>query len=348
MGKTDLSYTLADIAFRIGAELRGDGSVEVKGLATLQKAQAGQISFLANKNYLKHLKDTCASAVIIPSSFADQCSTNVLVMENSYFGYALCSQLFSPQWWSMSGISPSAAISESAKLGAGVTIGANVVIEEDAEIGEGAVIGPGCYIGAGSIIGAKTQLRPNVTVYHGVNIGARALIHSGAVIGSDGFGFAPNKGDWAKIAQLGGVVIGDDVEIGANTTIDRGALDDTVIETGAKLDNQIQIAHNVKVGAYTVIAACVGVSGSSSIGKHCMIGGGVGIAGHLEITDQVQITGMTLVTHNIKEPGVYSSGTAVEPNASWRKNVARFRQLDQLARRVRVLEQGGRRKSDAD
>ena len=333
-----LRWTLAEIAQEIGAELRGDGNTVITGLATLQAASESQLSFLANPNYARFLESTNASAVILQPNLAGQCSTNVLMMSNPYMGYALASQLFAPQLSVQSGISPSATVAEDAVIAEGCIVGPNVVIESGVRIGAGTVVGAGCYIGHNSLLGESVQLRPNVTIYHGVSIGNRVRIHSNTVIGSDGFGFAPHQGDWVKIEQLGGVVIEDDVEIGAGTTIDRGALDDTVIEKGAKLDNQIQIAHNVRIGAYTVVAACVGISGSSTVGRHCMIGGGVGIAGHLNITDKVQITGMTLVTHHIKEPGVYSSGTAVEPNQSWRKNVARFRQLDQLARRVRELE----------
>jgi UDP-3-O-[3-hydroxymyristoyl] glucosamine N-acyltransferase len=215
------------------------------------------------------------------------------------------------------------------------------VIEAGVCIGAGTYVGPGCFIGQDSCIGQDSRLYANATVYAGVNIGARVILHSGAVIGADGFGFAPEKGRFIKIAQLGGVMIGNDVEIGANTTIDRGALGDTVIEEGVKLDNQIQVAHNVRIGAHTVVAACAGISGSSKVGRHCMIGGGVGIAGHLTIADGVHLTGMTLVTHDIREAGVYSSGTAIEPNKSWRRNVARFRQLDQWVKRIRELERKG-------
>ncbi len=330
--------TLAQLATHIGAELRGDADFRVAGIATLENAKADQLSFLANPNYAKHLADTAAGAVILHPKFADACSTNVLMMPNPYLGYALASQLFTPVGLQPSGIHPTAVISADATIGPEVKIGPNVVIEASAFIGANCSIGAGCFIGRGSKLGSDCNILPNVSIYHGVSIGERVRIHSGAVIGSDGFGFAPDQDRWHKIEQLGGVTIEDDVEIGANTTIDRGALDDTLIEQGAKLDNQIQIAHNVRVGSNTVIAACTGISGSSSVGKNCMIGGGVGIAGHLTLTDNVHVTGMTLITHDIKEPGVYSSGTAVEPNKSWRKNVARFRQLDQLARRVRKLE----------
>ena len=332
------SYTLAQVAQHIGAKLQGDENHVVIGISTLGKAQPNQLSFLSNPHYVKDLDKCQAGAVILSPKFAESCSTNVLMMENPYLGYAVASQLFVSNETFEAGIAPGANISSTASIGEGVSVGPNVTIEEGVQIGANCSIGAGCFIGRNTHIGNNVVLSPNVTLYHDVKLGDRVRVHSGAVIGADGFGFAPHQGGWAKIEQLGGVVINDDVEVGANTTIDRGALDDTVIETGVKLDNQIQIAHNVYIGANTVIAACVGISGSSRIGKHCMIGGGVGIAGHLTVTDKVHLTGMTLVTHDIKEPGVYSSGTAVEPNKSWRKNVARFRQLDGIARRVKTLE----------
>jgi len=330
-------HSLGYIAERIGAKLRGDENKVVKGIATLPNAQASHLSFLANAQYAKHLHDSQAGAVILAPEWADHCATNVLVMENPYLGYAKASQLFAPAASSQPFIHPTAIVKPSVVVGKGVTIGPNAVIDEGVTLGDGVVVGAGCYLGSHSQLGAASVLSANVTIYYGVVLGARVRVHSGAVLGSDGFGFAPDQGRWVKIAQLGSVRIGEDVEIGANTTIDRGALEDTVIGDNVCLDNQIQIAHNVEVGAGTVIAACAGISGSTTIGRHCMIGGGVGIAGHLKICDGVHITGMTLVTHNIREPGVYSSGTAVEPNKSWRKNVARFRQLDKLARRVNEL-----------
>lgn len=268
----------------------------------------------------------------------EHCPVNALVHPNPYLAYALASKLFDARPVAAPGVHPSAVIAEGVTLAEGVSIAANVVIESGSEIRSGAVIGASSVIGAGSIIGENTELRANVTVYHGVTIGRDCMIHSGVVIGSDGFGFAPKGPGWEKIAQIGGVIVGDRVEIGANTTIDRGALDDTIIGSDVILDNQIQIAHNVVVGDYTAIAACTGIAGSTRIGQHCIIGGGCGISGHLEITDHVHLTGMTMVTKSVSEPGVYSSGTSFETNSQWRKNVARFRQLDELARRLRKLE----------
>ncbi|RMF14755.1 MAG: UDP-3-O-(3-hydroxymyristoyl)glucosamine N-acyltransferase [Gammaproteobacteria bacterium] len=344
--------TLEALARHIGAELRGDGAAQVAGLNTLGAAGPDEVAFLANPAYAGQLETTRALAVIVSPDMADKAPTNVLVMGNPYLGYALASQIFGRSAQAAEGgVHPAAVLAEDAQLGEGCTIGPNVVIEAGARIGAGSRIGPGCHIGAGAVIGKRARLYPGVTLYHGVTLGDDVIVHSGAVIGSDGFGFAPAFGDLSgqssltdlapgfhKIEQLGGVRIGNQVEIGANTTIDRGALDDTVIEDGVKLDNQIQIAHNVRIGAHTVMAACSGVAGSTEIGRHCMIGGGVGIAGHLKICDGVQITGMTLVSHSISEPGTYSSGTAVEPNSQWRRNVARFRQLDKLARKVSALE----------
>lgn len=218
------------------------------------------------------------------------------------------------------------------------SVGAFVVIESGAQIAADVTIGAHCVIGARSVIGEGGWLAPRVTLYHDVRIGKRVVIQSGAVLGGEGFGFANSKGIWHKIAQVGGVTIGDDVEIGVNTAIDRGALADTIIGNGVKLDNQIQIAHNVQVGDHTAMAACVGISGSTKIGKHCMLAGGVGLVGHIEICDNVFLTGMTMVTHSITEPGAYSSGTAMQPAAEWRKSAARIRQLDDLARRLRQLE----------
>jgi UDP-3-O-[3-hydroxymyristoyl] glucosamine N-acyltransferase len=332
------SLSLAAIATHIGADIKGNESLLVDGIATLKAAGGSQLSFLANPQYARFLQQTKAAAVILAPEFVEQCVTNVLVMDNPYLGYAKASQMFAPDVFGKVGIASSAIISPTAVLGENVTIGPHVVIEEGVVVGSNSVIGAGCYIGFRSQLGKEVFLHPSVTICHGVILGDRVRVHSGAVLGSDGFGFAPDQGKWIKIEQLGGVHIGDGVEIGANTTIDRGALDDTVIEANVCLDNQIQIGHNVRIGEGTVIAACTGVSGSSTIGRHCMLGGGVGIAGHLSIADGVQITGMTLVTHDIKEAGVYSSGTAVEPNRNWRKNVARFRQLDSLARRIKKLE----------
>lgn len=334
--------TLGQVAQHIGADLHGDPSVRITGLATLEEASPDQLAFLANPAYARFLEQTTAAAVIVHPKQLPLCPVAALVLNNPYKGYALASQLFATlaegPVSSAPRVHPSAVIDPSARIAADVQVGAHAVIEAGVVVAPGCVIGPNCFLGRSVQLGEASRLYPHVTLYHGVRIGARAILHSGAVIGADGFGFAPDAAGYVKIAQLGGVVIGDDVEIGANTTIDRGALGDTRIGHGVKLDNQIQIAHNVQVGDHTVIAACTGISGSSRVGARCMIGGGVGIAGHLTIADGVHLTGMTLVTHDLREAGVYSSGTAVEDNRTWRRNVARFRQLDQWIRRLLELE----------
>lgn len=335
---TTATYTLGEIAEALGAELRGDPDVRIRGLATLQAAEPGQISFLANPSYARFLEGSSASAVILSPAAADQSPTNVLLLDNPYLGYARLSHWFDPAPVAQPGIHPSAVVDASVTVPESASIGPMAVIEADVIIGEGVAIGAGCVVGARCELGAGTVLRPRVTLAHDVILGQRCHILSGAVLGSDGFGFANERGVWHRIAQIGRVVLGDDVEVGANTTIDRGALDDTVIGHGVKLDNLIQIAHNVTIGDHSAMAAKVGIAGSTRIGRHCVFGGASGVAGHLEITDQVHLTGMTLVTGHISEPGVYSSGTGAEPNKQWRKNAVRFRQLDAMARKLKELE----------
>ncbi|WP_417517415.1 UDP-3-O-(3-hydroxymyristoyl)glucosamine N-acyltransferase [Marinobacter sp.] len=335
---TDQSYRLGEIAKALGAELRGDPEIRVSGLATLQAAGPEQISFLANPTYAKHLADTRAAAIIISPAAAGDGQTNVLLLDNPYLGYARLSHWFDPSPVAPPGIHPAAVVDASAQIAASASVGPNAVIEAGVVIDEKVVIGPGSVIGARSRIGSGSIIRSRVTLAHDVVMGQRCHILSGAVIGSDGFGFANEKGQWHRIAQLGRVILGDDVEVGANTTIDRGALDDTVIGNGVKLDNLIQIAHNVRIGDHSAMAAMVGIAGSTKIGSHCVFGGASGVAGHLDIASQVHLTGMTLVTGDIQEPGVYSSGTSADKNRQWRKNAVRFRQLDALARRVKELE----------
>ncbi len=335
---TKRSYRLGDIASELGAELRGSPDTEVGGLATLQAAGPGQVAFLANPSYARYLADTRASAVIVSPSVADQCPTNVLLLDNPYLGYARLSHWFDPSPVPQPGIHPSAMVDPSAQVSQSASIGPQAVVEAEAVVGDNAVVGAGCIVGARCNIGEQSVLRPRVTLAHDIVLGKRCHILSGAVIGSDGFGFANEQGAWHRIAQLGRVVLGDDVEVGANTTIDRGALDDTVIGSGVKLDNLIQIAHNVSIGDHSAMAAMVGISGSTRIGSHCVFGGQSGVAGHLTIGDQVHLTGMTLVSNNIREPGVYSSGTSADTNRRWRKNAVRFRQLDAMARRLKELE----------
>lgn len=329
---------LGQLAEFLGATLRGAGDKEITGLATLQEAGPGQVSFLANPQYRKFLDDTQASAVLLKPADADAYGGDALLVPDPYLAYARISHLFDPKPKATAGIHPTAVIADDAQVDPAASIGAFVVVESGAKIAAGVTVGAQCFIGARCEIGEGGWLAPRVTLYHDVRIGKRVVIQSGAVLGGEGFGFANEKGIWQKIAQIGGVLIGDDVEIGVNTAIDRGALADTRIGNGVKLDNQIQIAHNVQIGDHTAMAACVGISGSTRIGKHCMLAGGVGLVGHIDICDGVFITGMTMVTHSITEPGSYSSGTAMQPAAEWRKSAARIRKLDDMARRLQKLE----------
>ncbi|WP_444678529.1 UDP-3-O-(3-hydroxymyristoyl)glucosamine N-acyltransferase [Halomonas sp. E19] len=334
--------TLQDIADRLGARLVGDGSRRLSGLATLKRAGPDQIAFVANRSYLKDLAATRAGAVLLHPEHAASCPVDRLELDNPYLGYAQVSRLFDPILAQPSGgIHASAVVAEDVAIGERVEIGPNAVIEAGVELGDEVVIGAGCFIGAGTRIGAQSLLHANVTVSHGVSIGRRAILHSGCVIGGDGFGFAHDGRGWHKIAQLGGVVLGDDVEVGSCSSIDRGALDDTVIGNDVKIDSQVQIAHNVHIGDHTALAGCVGIAGSTRIGRNCLLGGGVGISGHLTICDGVQVTGMSLVTNSIHEAGIYSSGTGAMHNAQWRKNAVRFKQLDDIARRLTRLEKRG-------
>lgn len=347
------TITLGQLAEFLGATLRGPENKQITGLATLQEAGPGQVSFLANPQYRKFLATTHAAAVLLKPADAEGYAGDALLIADPYLAYARISHLFDPKPKATPGIHPTAVIADDAVVDAAASIGAYAVIESAAQIAAGVTIGAHCFIGARSVIGEGGWLAPRVTLYHDVRIGQRVVIQSGAVLGGEGFGFANQKGVWQKIAQIGGVTIGDDVEIGVNTAIDRGAMDDTRIGNGVKLDNQIQIAHNVQVGDHTAMAACVGISGSAKIGKHCMLAGGVGLVGHIEICDGVFITGMTMVTRSITEPGSYSSGTAMQPAAEWRKSAARIRQLDDMARRLQQLEKiveavtsGGKASSD--
>ena len=284
------------------------------------------------------MQTTQASAVIVRAQDIGDYQGNALIMSNPYLGYAKLAQLLDTTPDAADSIAESAVISPSAILGQQVVVGANAVIESGAEIGDNCQIGPGCFIGKNSKIGASTKLWANVTIYHGVTIGQRCIFHSASVIGSDGFGYAPDNGQWLKIPQTGGVTIGNDTEIGAGTTVDRGALDDTVIGNGVIIDNQVQIAHNDIIGDNTAIAGTTVLAGSVTIGKNCIIGGACAINGHMTICDGVTITGMTMVIKNITEPGVYSSGMPSQTNREWRKNAARYRQLDEMSKRLKVLE----------
>lgn len=333
-----MTWTLQELAERIGAEVAGDGGVQIDGVSALEDAHPGTVTFLANPRLRRHLHSTRAAAVILRREDAGDCPVPALVTDNPYLAYARVAALLFPEEPARAGVHQTAVVAGDAKVDPSASVGPHVVIDQGATIGAGAVIGPGSVIGKRTSIGARTRLVANVTVTHDCVIGCDCLIHPGVVLGSDGFGIANDAGRWVKVPQLGRVVLGDWVEIGANTTVDRGAIHDTVIEEGVKIDNLVQVAHNVRIGAHTAIAGCTGIAGSATIGAHCAIGGGVGIAGHLEICDRVQLTGMSFVTKSVREPGVYSSGMPLETNEAWQKNVARLRHLDDLARRLRALE----------
>lgn len=345
--------TLGELAAELGLELRnGAGaagadsiaaavdpaSVRISGLATLATAGPGQLSFFHNERYLADLRGTHAAAVILREDALANCPVPALIAANPYAAYARVSALFAHHEPAASGTHPSAIIDLSARVAASASIGPHVVIGPDVTIGENCRIGANCTIGSGSSLGAECVLAPNVSICHGVRIGQRVRVHSAVVIGSDGFGFAPEAGRYVKIEQLGGVWIGDDVEIGAGTTIDRGALDDTVIEEGVKIDNQVQIAHNVRVGAHSILCGCSAIAGSSVIGKNCIIAGAVGVVNHVRICDGVTVTAMSLVNQSITEPGVYAAGTGLDKAGNWKRNIVRFRQLDEIWRRLLRLE----------
>jgi UDP-3-O-[3-hydroxymyristoyl] glucosamine N-acyltransferase len=331
-------YSLGQLAKLLGVHCVGDPETVITGLATLSSATKGQLSFLANKQYQAVLKTTGASAVIVSAEHQGDSPCHCLVSDNPYLTYAKASQLFDQRRHRGNNIHPSAVISDSASIAKGVVVGPNCNIGENVSIGHNTHIGAGCCIDDDSVIGANCILYANVSIYHRVSVGDQAVIHSSAVIGSDGFGFAPSSDGWIKIAQLGGVRIGKRVEIGAGTTIDRGALDDTVIGNNVIIDNQVVIAHNVQIGDQTAIAGAVGIAGSTTIGKRCTIAGSVGIIGHLTIVDDVHITVCTLVSKSITKAGSYSSGTSMQDTTQWRKNAVRFSKLDAMHKRLTELE----------
>ena len=328
------SFTAAELAERFGLDLQGDGAVRVHGVGTLARAQTGQLSFLANSKYRGQLAESQASVVAMRAEDAAGFTGTALIARDPYAAFAKMSALFEPRPARPAGIHPSADIAGEAQVDPRAHIGAFVSIGARSRIEAGAVIGPGCVIGDDCVVGAGSELVARVTLVTRVRIGQRVTVHPGAVLGAAGFGLAMESGKWLNVPQLGGVMIGDDCEIGANTTIDRGAIEDTVLEEDVRLDNQIQVGHNVFIGAHTAMAGCAAVAGSARIGRYCLIGGAAGILGHLEICDKVMITAMSLVTHSIREPGEYSSGTPLMDNRSWRKNAARFKQLDALVRRI--------------
>jgi len=339
MGK--LSITLSALAELIGAQLVNQSSnteTIVSGISTLMDAQTHEVSFFANRHYRHALKNTQAAAVILTPADSSLSPVPALIKEQPYVAYARVAQFFNPPEVRLAEQHPTAWVSSEAVVGEHVNVGAQAVIEANSHIGSNSVISAGCVIGKHVEIGKNCYLHPNVTVYDRCLLGDNVIIHAGAVIGADGFGLAHDGQHWLKVPQLGRVCIGHDTEIGANTSIDRGALGDTIIGNEVKLDNQIQIAHNVTIGSQTAIAGCVGIAGSTQIGKRCLIGGGVGIVGHIEITDDVHITGGSNVLQSIKKPGVYSAGAPLQKNQEWHKNYLRFKQLDKMSRHLTELE----------
>jgi UDP-3-O-[3-hydroxymyristoyl] glucosamine N-acyltransferase len=334
--------TLGEIAAQLGGELIGDPGLVIERIGPLETATASTLSFLANPRYQAQLASTAAACVIVAPALRDAASARgaALVAADPYLYFARLTQ-----WWAkrqrapdVPGVHASAVIDASARVAASASLGPFVVVEAGASIGAGAVLGAHCVIGAHASVGDGTRLAPRVTLGERCRIGARGIVHAGVVIGADGFGFAPDGGRWEKIEQLGAVVIGDDVEIGANCCIDRGALDDTVIEDGVKLDNLVQVGHNVRIGAHSALAGCVGIAGSATIGRHCSIGGGAIILGHLRLADEVQVSAATVITRSIASPGLYSGVFPFDDNAAWEKNAATLRQLHALRDRLRTLE----------
>jgi UDP-3-O-[3-hydroxymyristoyl] glucosamine N-acyltransferase len=331
-------YTLAELAERFGLEAHGDPDTVVDGVGTLSAATPSQFTFLSNSKYTSQLAESQAGIVVLAADALALRKGAALVAKDPYVAYAKIAALFERVAAAPRGIHASAVVSPSARVHPTASVGPCCVVDEGAVIEEGAILGPHCAIGPGCVVGANSRLVGRVTLVIRVTLGKRVLVHPGAVIGSDGFGLAFDRDHWVKLPQPGGVRIGDDCEIGANTTIDRGALDDTVLEEDVRLDNQIQIAHNVHIGAHTAMAGCSAVAGSAKIGRYCLIGGNAGILGHLELADRVTITAKSLVTASIREPGEYSSGTPLQDNRQWRRNAARFKHLDEYARRLSALE----------
>lgn len=330
--------TLGEIIARLGGDLQGDPGEPVKQVATLEKAGKGDVTFLSNPRYATQLGATKASAVVIGREIPVPDGIAAIRTDNPYLYFARLSALLNPVEYPDEGIHASAVISPEALLAEGVTAGAHVVVDAGARIGRGSVLHHNAVIGRGAVIGADCVLHPGVIVYPHCVIADRVILHAGAVVGADGFGIAWDADHWEKVPQVGRVMIGDDVEIGANTTIDRGAIEDTVLERGVKLDNLIQIAHNVHIGEHTAIAACVGVAGSTRIGRRCRIGGASGIAGHLTIADDVEVSAHTLITKSILHAGTYTGAYPFEANRDWRRNASTLRNLADLAQRVRHLE----------
>ena len=333
------SYTLSELVQGLDVSIQGDAEVTLTGVATIQAAKVGDITFLTNPLYKKYLATTQASVVILSTDEAKDYTGTAVVCRDPHFTYAKIAPYFDHKKTIPAGIHPTAIIGSDCHIDPTASIGPYCVIGDGVKIGAHAIIAASCVVGDQVEIGAASQLDARVTICHHVELGQRVAVASGTVIGSDGFGFARHKGGWQKVPQLGRVIIGDDVDIGANTTIDRGAIDDTVIENGVILDNQIQIGHNVRIGTNTAVAGCVGIAGSAVIGKNCLIGGASCVNGHITVADGVIVTGMTAVSKSIREPGVYSSGLGgLVTNLEWRKTSARLHRIESMAQRIKALE----------
>ncbi|HEV7447673.1 MAG TPA: UDP-3-O-(3-hydroxymyristoyl)glucosamine N-acyltransferase [Steroidobacteraceae bacterium] len=333
-----MAVSLGELAVRFGCELRGNPDTLVERVGTLANADSQSVAFLSESRNRRELSATRAAVVLLDRSAADSCPTAALICDNPRATFARITELLHPGPAHPPGVHASAFVSPTARIDSTAHIGPLAMVGDRAVVGPRVYVGPRCIVEEDVTLDEDVRLIASVTLCHGVTIGARTVIQPGAVIGGDGFGFAPEQGRWVKVPQVGSVRIGPDVEIGANTTIDRGAIEDTVVEEGVKLDNQIQLGHNVRVGAHTVIAGCTGISGSTVIGKHCIIGGACGIAGHLTIGDQVVITGFGMVSRSLAGPGVYSSGLPITESKVWRRQVARVRNLESLVQRVKKLE----------
>ena len=332
------AFRLEQLAEKLGAMLYGDGKLTITGIASMKSAVKGQITFLSDKKFPSNLSACHASAVVLTEESLKYWNGSALVVKDPYLTYARLTQLLDTTPLPAKDIANSAVIDSTAQLGQNVSIGPNAVIESGAILGNNCCIGAGCFVGKNTTIGAGTKIWSNVSIYHNCVIGENCLIQSGTVIGADGFGYANDKGKWIKIPQLGRVIIGNNVEIGASTTIDRGALDDTVIGNGVIIDNQCQIAHNDVIGDHTAVAGGVIMAGSLKIGRHCLIGGASVINGHMEICDQVTVTGMGMVMRPITEPGVYSSGIPLQQNKVWRKTASLVLHIDEMNKRLKALE----------
>ena len=326
--------TLGKLSQLSGAKIEGNSDCVIVAVNTLRLAKQGEITFLSNRRYAKELPQTKASAVILLEEDLQNCPTNALVSNTPYLAYAKIANYLYPSISKDSGVADGVIFGSNCDVDDSAAICANTVIGNNVTIGANSYIGPNCTLDDNVKIGVNCNLASSVTVCHGVTIGKNVILHPGVVLGSDGFGLAQDKHEWIKIPQIGSVVIGDNVEIGANSTIDRGAIENTIIENGVKIDNQVQIGHNVVIGENSAIAGCAGIAGSATIGKRCMIGGACAISGHIEITDDVTITGMSGVPNSIKLPGIYSSGFPITENRIWQKNIIRMKNIDQKIKKI--------------